>query len=296
MRRSTISVAVTLLFLAGCTQKPKIECTSSDATTTTIELIKNQLQDSVYKNLTTGGRATQVTKSNIRATIQQLIISLDDIRTSKEDPNSTRKFCTANLDIKTPSQLIIDADKARSDAGLGTVAVLADQNNVDQQADTYKITFDYNVQPTDSGDKVYAQSDDFAKITGFFGELISSSLLKTAVEQAQVQQQQAAQAQLLQQQAAQTEQRNADLASAKTDNQLANQTIAAVWKNLSPDTRARLLDDQRAWIRKKIADCNVVAASASVDPTEQDTARTKCDTQATQQRTLALQQLSGTIQ
>ncbi len=290
MRRSTISFAVVLLLLAGCAQKPKIECTSPDATSTTIDLIKSQLQDSVYKNLTSNNQTTQVTKSNIRATIQQLVISLDDIRTSKEDPNSTRKFCTANLDIKAPSQLVIDADKARSDAGLGTVATLADQNDVDQQADTYKISFDYNVQPTDSGDKVYSQSDDFAKITGFFGELLSSSLLKTAVEQAQIQQQQAAQAQAQQQQVAQTEQKNADLASAKTDNQLANQTIAAVWKNLPADTRARLLDDQRAWIRKKIADCNVAAASASVDPTEQDTARIKCDTQATQQRIQAFQQ------
>lgn len=71
------------------------------------------------------------------------------------------------------------------------------------------------------------------------------------------------------------------------------QTIAAVWKSLSPGTRARLLPQQKAWIRKKDADCRVEAASASTDPAEMEVARLACATRAEQERTTWLQPYRG---
>lgn len=299
MKVSAAAVIATTLLIAGCGQKAGalfgqgVECTSANATSTTIDLVKQQLEGAASKSLSSSSQVGSVGESSIRASISQFVISLDDIRTTKTDPNSTKKFCTANLKIRVPAQTLTDADKARSDANLPSVAALANQFDVERDADAFKVSFDYDVQPTDNGDKVFAESDNFDKLNAFFGEIISSSLLKTVAEQAKIQQQQAQNAQQQQQTQAATEQKNADLESAKADYQLAQQTINAVWKNLPPEQQSVLLGDERAWIQKRNADCNVAAASASIDPTEQQTARVKCDIQETRDRTQVLQQQQG---
>jgi uncharacterized protein YecT (DUF1311 family) len=72
-------------------------------------------------------------------------------------------------------------------------------------------------------------------------------------------------------------QHQADLAAAKTDNQLATQTIGATWKAIPDGVRHQLPPAQRAWIAKKTADCRVEAASSSTNPQEQEIARLGCD-------------------
>jgi uncharacterized protein YecT (DUF1311 family) len=290
MRRAIYSLIVVAAALTACSPKPKLTCASDAAQSTTISLIKDELEKAVLKNLTSDTPVTQVSKASIRASVSQLIIALTDIRTTKEDPNSTKKFCTANLSVRVPSDMLADAEKARSDAEANNVSALADQNDINRSAETFSAGFDYDVQPTDDGKKVYSGTESMPKFSSFFGELVASSLLKSRIEQAHLEAQQQVAAQQAQQQAAATEQRNADLSLAKTDNQLANQTITAVWRNVPPDTRAEMLESQRGWIRSKTASCNVVAAGASTDATEQETARLRCDTKATQERTQFLQQ------
>lgn len=293
MLRAGTVLLVATLGVTACSQKPKLECSNKEAQSVTVDLIKDQIEKSVTEQLKSGNTQSHVLSSNIRATVQQLVISLLDIRTTKEDPNSTKRFCTARVHIAIPSDVIDNAEKARSDAKLTDISSLADESKVDRQANAFNVEFDYDVQPTDSGDKVFAESDDFSKISSFYGELLASSLLKSAIEQAQTAQQEAAAAQQQQQQAALAEQHAADLAQAKTDNQLANQTLTALWKNLAPDVRSSILEDQRAWIRKKIADCNVEAAASSTDAGDQEITRLRCDSKATQARIQRFQQGSG---
>ncbi len=293
MRLRGIAVCIACALLAACSQKPKLECSNTDAQSTTIDLLKAQIEKGVTENLKSGDSGTSVLSSKIRATIQQLVFSLDDIRTSKVDPNSTKKFCTANLKIVIPADVVADAEKARSDTNLNDLSALADSDNVERSANAFTTSFDYDVQPTDDGQKVFAESDNLDKPKAFFGEVLASSLLKNAVEQAQIQKNQTDVAQQQQQQAALSEQKSADQAQAKTENQLSNQTISAIWKNLPPESRASMLDDERNWIRKKTADCAVEEASSSTDPTEQETARLKCDTKANQARIQMLQSSTG---
>ena len=143
---------------------------------------------------------------------------------------------------------------------------------------------DFNVQPTDDGSKVFAETESGNNIVGFAAEVVASELLRASVEDAKRQQQQAVEEQNAAQSAALAEQQSANVASAKTDNQLAVQTIGATWQALPPATRSRLLPLQRAWIRKKDADCAVEAAGASVELTEKEMARLRCDTRVTQDR------------
>jgi uncharacterized protein YecT (DUF1311 family) len=83
----------------------------------------------------------------------------------------------------------------------------------------------------------------------------------------------------------------ADLDMAAAENKLANQQINAVWKALPEDARSQLLELQRAWVRKKTADCNIEAAGVSTEVVPKEAARLRCDTRLTTTRISELQSL-----
>ncbi len=205
-------------------------------------------------------------------------------RTTRKDPNSTKRFCEGMLNNSLPAEDLVNADEARSAAGLGTVTQLADANDVDREADTFSAKADFDVQPTDTGDKLFAETETKSPIMNVASEVLASSLLHNVLQQAAATQQEAQQTQQAQQNAALAEQKAANLNSAKTDNQLATQSILAVWRSITATTRAQLLPQQRAWARKKDADCRVEAATTSTDPTDMEVARLNCDTRVTQER------------
>lgn len=289
------AVAITGMLAAGlsaCNKQP-VQCTAASAQSPVVDIVKEQLERSVGKSMRQGKGGHIASLSKIRAAIAQLTFAIEDIRTSKEDPNSTKRFCTGTLRIHFPADVLSDADRARQTANLNSVSDLADDDNVERHADSFTTTIEFNVQPTDDGSRVFAETESGTNMFQFAAEILSSSLMRASVEDAQRERQQATDQAAAEQNAALGEQRNANLASVRTDNQLATQTINAVWKALSSDTRAQLLPLQRAWIRKKTADCAVEAAAASTDPAEKEVARLGCDTKATQERSSFLQGYRG---
>lgn len=146
---------------------------------------------------------------------------------------------------------------------MNSVSDLADDRDVERHADSFTSTIDFNVQPTDDGSKVFAETESGNNIFGFAAELLSSSLMRSAVEDRQREQQAAADRASAEQDAALAEQRNANVAAARTENQIANQTINALWKALPGTARSQLLPLQRVWVSKKAADCAVEAAAVS---------------------------------
>jgi len=271
------------LALAGC-EKRSVECTNDSATTTTIGIVRDALESATAKAMQNDDGSSSAPLSKIRAAIAQLAISIDDVRTTKKDPDSTKRFCTGTLKVRFPAGALDDAEKARAAAGLNTVSDLADADDVTRNADAFTSDIDYNVQPTDDGSRVYAETDRGNALFGFTSEVLASGLLRHAIEDAKHAEQQAADQQNAAQQAALDAQHQADLAAAKTENQLATQTIGATWKAIPDGIRHQLLPAQRAWIAKKDADCRVEAASSSTDPQEQEVARLGCDTRTTRER------------
>ena len=71
---------------------------------------------------------------------------------------------------------------------------------------------------------------------------------------------------------------------ATAENKLANQTISEIWKSIPEYSRSELLDFQRAWIKKKTADCNIKAAETSTESVAREAARLRCDTVLTNTR------------
>jgi uncharacterized protein YecT (DUF1311 family) len=276
--------------LASCSSAKPVACTSESAQAPAVSIVKEQLERAIDKKVKGEDGTRAIGLSKIRAAIAELAITIEDIRTSKVDPNSTKRFCTGTLKVRFSADALSSADQARSLAGYNSVDDLADSAEVERQADSFTTPVDFNVQPTDDGEKVFAQLESGKNMLDFAAELLASSLLKSSVEDAHREQQVAADAQTAAQNAALAEQKQANLNSAKTENQLAVQTINAAWQAVPRAARARLLPLQRAWIKKKDAECRVEAASASLDPSEREVARLACDTRAAGERTSWLAQ------
>lgn len=276
---SSLIVMTAVFAGSGCTQSA-VDCGAADAMQPLVEILKSDVEEQVTEQIRSANRSDVVSRSNIRASISQVSFLVEDVRTSKEDPNSTKRFCTGVLRVKFPVRTIDDAEAARSSAELGGLTQLADDNAIDRQANSFLAELEYSVQPTDEGDKVFAETETRTPVLQLAAEVLSSALLRTVLEQGARAQEQAM-----------VEQQSASLDSAKIDNQLAAQTILATWRALPDGVRSQYLPAQRAWSRKKDADCRVEAAGVSTDPAAVETARLTCDTRATQDRTAWLDQI-----
>ncbi len=233
---------VLLLSLSACNKKAAVECTAGSAQEQVVGIVKEQLEKLIAKRAQGPDGNSQTSLSKIRALIGQLQITIDDIRTSKEDPSSTKRFCTGTLAITVPAEAIADAETARQIAQLSTVDQLADQSDVKRSANKFTTDLEFNIQPTDDGTKVFAQTESGKNMLDFSAEVLASSLLKSVVADANRQAQQQQQQQQAAETAALTEQRAANLNAAKAENQLSIQTVNAVWQTLSSGGRRARYD------------------------------------------------------
>ncbi len=280
-----------LVSLAGC-GKTEIQCADELAKAPVVDLVKEQLEKVVADQVTSddASAAGSIGPGKIRAAIAKLTIAIEDIRTSKEDPNSTKRSCAGTLKIRFPVDILNNANKARAAMGMNSVADLADASDVEHEADSYSTSLSFSIQPTDDGKKVFAETDSQNPIMGFAAAVLAHDLLHPVIEGFQRQQQQVEQQQQAESEAALAEQRKANLELAQTENKLAIQVIGAVWQSLPADARDQLLPLQRAWIKKKTADCRVESAGTSTEPTEIETARLNCEARENQSRTNWLRQ------
>ena len=286
MKFRFVALAALLPLVASCGNltKPSLTCSNDDAVATTLDAVKTQVEKRVRNALKRDDGSAVVSLAKVRATLKQLKLSIEDIRTAKEDPNSTKKFCTGTFKMVVPQDVLEDANKGRELADQGSVADLAEQQNFEAEANAFTTDLSYDVQPTDEGDKVFAQVEDGDNVYAFASAVIASHLARKALENEKVKQQQAVAAQQQEEEAALAEQKLATIEEARAENRLAEQTINEVWRNISPDMRESLLPLQRAWIKKKGADCRIEAAANSTDPQEREASRLRCDTRLTYDR------------
>ncbi|WP_374249774.1 lysozyme inhibitor LprI family protein [Thermomonas sp.] len=296
MRFATRSAAIVMaaMALAGC-GKHKATCSGKDELAVVKQIVMDEAEKALAKGKRDDGSAV-FSAASARATLSKISIAFDNVRTSKEDPDSTKVFCEGTIKIVVPPDLLHSAEEGRKLAGLGAISALASNNDMEQAANAFTKAIEYNAQPTDDGKKVYAELTGAASIADFVSEIAGSSMLKPMIEAKQIEDakaaeeaNQAAEAQRLQEEQQQAqlraEQGAANLSVAQEQNTLANQAINELWKGLSEEDREYLLGSQRAWIKKKDVDCKIEAAGRSTDPTEIEIARLNCDTAATRART-----------
>lgn len=289
MRISAVHATITIILftaLTGC-GKPKATCSSPEG----IELVGKIISDDAEKSLLDQkfiDGSPIFDAASVRATLSKTSIAVENIRTSKEDPNSTKIFCEGSIKITVPPELLSRAEEGRELSGLGTVTALASTNLLEQSANAFTKPIEYNIQPTDDGKKIFAQLTAAKPMGDFLGEIIGAAIIKPIIEANRIEQAKAAEAERLQaeeqEKRQQAERVEVALNQARQENMLANQAIGDLWKNIPADERKLMLHAQRVWIKKKELDCKVESAAKSTDPSEKEIYRLNCDTEVTTAR------------
>lgn len=294
MRTSLFSAAIAAIIfgLAGCS-KPKATCSSPEGIELVGQIISNAAEKSLADQKHSDG-SPAFDAASVRATLSKIAIAVENIRTAKEDPNSTKVFCEGSIKITIPPEILKKAEEGRELAKLGTVAVLAKANSLDQSANAFTKSIEYNLQPTDDGKKIFAELTATQPMAEFVSEVVGSVIIKPIIEANNIQQTKAEELARLQAEEQEKQQRaeqiDAALSQAKQENALASQAIGELWKNIPEDERKLMLEAQRSWIKKKELDCKVEAAAKSTDPSEKEIIRLNCDTAATTARVSEIQQ------
>ena len=272
-----VLLALAALALSSC-GKAANQCSTDDAKSVIVDLIKDDVQKSAGKMLNGNQPNAEgaIAPSTIRATINKLIFSISDIRTIKNDAESTSKDCNGSIEVKIPVEIINDANSARQSLSKNDVRAFADVSGLKVNVDKFTAEIAYKVQPTDDGNKIHGETESGSPFIAFVSEVVANQLASSVIQQAQLKQKQAEDQQAAQQTAATEDQRKAGLQYAQAEYKLAIQTNNAVWQGIDMDVRSQILAIQKAWIKKTDADCRVEAASASIDATEIETARLTC--------------------
>ncbi|NPT33854.1 lysozyme inhibitor LprI family protein [Paraburkholderia xenovorans] len=284
--------------LAACSQKPEVACNGDDAKSVVTSILKDALVKQITSDFAGPNSNVQVNVDGalIRATVDKIGITLDDVLTTKSDPNSTKKFCSATMRLAVPADVVSNADAARSMLSLNSSHQGALQAGVDFDANTVKASLEYGVQPTDDGKKIYGSTEGNNAALTFASTLVEESFVKTALErqkaeQAKQEQQKALQAQQQQAEIAQAQaaDNEAALQKAQSDMKMANDAINVVWNAGSKEWRQALLPEQRLWLAQRENDCKIKALdSGTPDTTAFQTNKLNCQVQMTVDRTQAL--------
>lgn len=287
------------LILSGC-GKPEVKCSSEEGIVLIGQIANEQAEKTLSENKFDDG-SVMFDKAKIRATLDKIKITIENIRTSKEDPNSAKVFCEGDFKVTIPVDMLDAAEKGRALAKKPKLSQYAQGLGFDNSANNFNKKIEYSVQPTDDGKKVFAELENVTQLAGLLDEVVAATLLKPLLESKKAEQA-AYEQQLLIEQATKeeqikseqvqqlAEQKKAHLEQAQADNALANQTINELWKIIPETTRQSLLAQQRAWVKKKEIDCKLEAAAKSIDPTERETARLTCDSNVTNERINMLRQ------
>ena len=179
---------LTLLLLSGfmlsaCDKQiSKTNCSSEAAyklvSQTITDDVAKETSDEKYSN--TGKFIFD--KAKIRASLEQLQITVESVRTTKEDPNSSKKFCSGVLKVTIPTSMLADANQSTELENKPTISDNARELNIDNSINIFtKKDFEFSVQPTDDGKELYVESENTIWVR-LLHDIIRSALLKPILE------------------------------------------------------------------------------------------------------------------
>ncbi len=275
----------------------ELSCNSEPSLLALNDAIKSELEIMVSEKVDQNPDSGSYDAAKLRTAISRVKVSLDKVRTTRDDPESSRKFCSARIIVKLPESVKDGVRATRAIAELGDINELARVNQVRRNGSSFETSFEFAVQPTDDGKDVVAEFENDEQIMPFLTEMFTSYALTDVIRNAQIKEKREVadserEEKIAEQQLDQAlgEQAFAELAEAKAENRLAVQRINAVWQSIPDAARAELLDIQRAWIKKTTAACKVEAAGTSEFANAREAVRLKCETRAQAERIRILSQ------
>lgn len=289
---SLVLIASASTMLASCSALSETSCSDEASKGALEDAIREGLEKEAIKRVQDENGNFLISASSVRASIAKVKLALDDIRTTKEDPDSTKRFCTGTLKIIFSPETFQAADAARVLLGMPKITNAIDNAGLEKGADYLKASLDYNVQPTDDGAKVFAEFEGGDDKLDIFGEVVAASLLRPRIEnKVRAEKEQAEFARKQEEEAVQA-MRSAGLEAAIAQRRATQEAIGVVWNSMDPGARQQLLSQQRAWIKQKDAMCRVQGLQSSTEPTEQKAAEEVCQARENNART---QQLSNYV-
>lgn len=181
--KSNFFIFIVFLFIIGCqnSEKKYANCSSNDAQELVRKIISEQT-DKKISNVRYESGEFVFDKANIRASLEQIQFFLESIRTTKEDPNSTKKFCNANLKVTVPANLLSDADTARDTERKIKISQYARELEIENNINVFiKKNIEYSVQPTDDGKEIYVEIESVTWVN-LLNEIVSSGLWKPILD------------------------------------------------------------------------------------------------------------------
>lgn len=302
MKNITVSV-VAALVLAGCLSEEKkiteINCGDEMTKSTLRELVQENLEDQVKKELRSGvnGQPLSWDAAKFRALVSLLNIDFVHVRTTKKDPNSTKRFCEAEMKVIIPADVAEAADKVRKSLGYPNIATHAAALDVKYEAGAAFGDIEYSAQPTDDGKTVYVSTAKQNKSVDLVTEVVAANLVKPLIEAAEakkVKEQADEQARLAkiaqEREELEKEQNRLRLEKAQSGIKEANDQINVVWNGATSDFRKAMLPEQRVWLKEREVECREKANAAGGDASETDreVIRLNCESEMTAARTSIL--------
>jgi hypothetical protein len=263
--------------LSSCS-KVEFECASNDAEAALIEASRKEISSKISNNLKALKDSEKSSVSFTPAMVDQMVAKLSYAVTAASDvwENETgdQKSCRARLAITVDRAHVKRADDARAALELSNLADLATQSAVEFDGAS-KLTqeIDFSLNLADEGSKIRADLGTSFTLFDVVGELGAYSLLSGEIVKTKRDAE-------MREQRAQNEQERAALDMARAENRAAIKAIGAIWSALARETRSELAALQKAWIRKKNADCQIESLATGGSSVDIQVNQLNCDTRA----------------
>jgi len=121
-------------------------------------------------------------KDKVRASLAQLQVTVESVRTTKEDPNSTKRFCSGVLKVTIPTSMLSDADQSKELENKPKISEDIRTYDIEKNINVFsKKGFEYSVQPTDDGKELYVELESNVWVN-MLHDITRSALLKPTLE------------------------------------------------------------------------------------------------------------------
>lgn len=289
MKKTTLVLLGCMSVLVGCEKiaslQPvaRVKCDDPTAKELVVETLSKQITQlaNVQVKQLISEENIALDMGKIRASLQQVVFNVSDIRTNNSDPNSKKEYCLTDLVVKVPQQMLTDADSSRQVYEHLSVAEQAAMENLSFDLNQLSQQLEYMVQPTDDGEKVYVQLENSEVLAQFVTQIVIDALLKTPREQSVQLLEQEQQQRLNEEQENLAEYQQILVAEAQQKIDQANEKLNLVWNATSKEVRELFLEEQRVWLKKRDLECKLQSTEAE----QPEVYRLNCEAEMTQLRT-----------
>lgn len=276
-RHVRVLIALPLLAVVGC-DKASFDCTSADAQAALIKAAKKDISGKISQNIKdireNNPNGASFGVSMVQQLADKFTYELTSVSEVWENDKGDQKSCRGTLAITVDPDYVRKADSGRSAVELSSVADLAAQSAVEFDAKSrFTQEVDFGINKVDNGKSISAEAGSNFTLFDVVGEVGAYQLLSTSIVRTKKDEKDRA----LQ---AETEQQKAALDLARAENRAAIEALKEIWAALDPTVRSDLLARQRAWIRKKNADCRLESINTSQDAAGILINQINCDTRA----------------